>query len=60
MIRPALGAMLALLLWVMPAHAHYASTFVASPRQTYNLDHGWRTTTGDPGGEEYPDFDDPK
>lgn len=60
MIRPALIATLALLLWVAPADAHYASTFVESPRQTYNLNHAWRTTTGDPAGAEKPEFDDSK
>lgn len=40
------------------ALAHDASTVVASPRQTYNLNHGWRMTTGDLQGAEQPAFDD--
>jgi len=40
------------------ATAHDASTVVASPRSTYNLNPGWRTATGDIAGAERPDFDD--
>lgn len=43
-----------------PAAAHDASTVVASPRATYNLNPGWRTTTGDVAGAERPEFDDAK
>lgn len=42
----------------VPALGHDASTVVASPRSTYNLNPGWRTTTGDIAGAERPDFDD--
>lgn len=44
----------------VPALAHDASTVVASPRATYNLNSGWRTTTGDAAGAERPAFDDAK
>ena len=41
-----------------PALAHDASTVVASPRQTFNLNPGWRMTTGDVAGAQGPGFDD--
>ncbi|MES2441189.1 MAG: sugar-binding domain-containing protein [Pseudomonadota bacterium] len=41
-----------------PASAQDASTLVASPRRTFNLNPDWRTTTGDPAGAERPGFDD--
>lgn len=53
-------AMLGMLLSTVavPAIAHDASTEVASPRATYNLNPGWRTTTGEQAGAEQPGFDD--
>lgn len=42
------------------ALAHDASTVVASPRATYNLNPGWRMTTGDIKGAQQPGFDDAK
>ncbi|MDV3458815.1 DUF4982 domain-containing protein [Sphingomonas sp. HF-S4] len=41
-----------------PAAAHDASTKVASPRATYNLNPGWKTATGEQRGAEQPGFDD--
>lgn len=41
-----------------PAWAHDASSFVASPRQTYNLNPDWRILTADPEGAQLPTFDD--
>jgi hypothetical protein len=41
-----------------PAAAHDASTAIASPRRTFNLNPGWRMTTGDPAGAQLPGFDD--
>lgn len=41
-----------------PATAHDASSFVASPRQTFNLNHGWVQATGDSKGAEQTAFDD--
>ena len=49
---------LAPLLPALPAAAHDASTVTASPRQTYNLNPGWRMTTGDQAGAQQPGFDD--
>ena len=43
-----------------PVRAHDASTVIASPRATYNLNPGWRTATGDVAGAERPEFDDAK
>jgi len=40
------------------ATAHDASRVVASGRRTFNLNHDWRTTTGDIQGAERPDFND--
>ncbi|MBO9622932.1 MAG: DUF4982 domain-containing protein [Sphingomonas sp.] len=54
-----LGAACAVAMAV-PAMAHDASTVVASPRATYNLNPGWRTATGDVAGAEQPGFDDAK
>ena len=42
------------------AFAHDASVAVPSPRATYNLNPGWRMTTGDIAGADRPDFDDAK
>ncbi len=41
-----------------PAAAHDASSVVASPRRTFNLNPAWRTIVGDVRGAERPDFDD--
>ena len=41
-----------------PAFAHDASTVVMSGRATFNLNPGWRMTTGDPQGAERAGFDD--
>src|SRR5688500_6609477 len=41
-----------------PALAHDASSFVESPRRTYNLNPDWRMVTGDPAGAQQPGFDD--
>lgn len=41
-----------------PVVAHDASSFVESPRQTYNLNPDWRMVTGDPEGAQQPAFDD--
>ncbi|HEX8301911.1 glycoside hydrolase family 2 protein [Sphingomonas sp.] len=38
--------------------AHDASAVVASPRATYNLNPGWRMTTGEQAGAELDGFDD--
>ena len=40
------------------ALAHDASNVVPSDRQTFNLNPGWRTTTGEAVGAEQPGFDD--
>jgi len=40
------------------AFAHDASQVVPSERRTFNLNPGWRTTTGDLPGAEQPVFDD--
>ncbi|KQN19636.1 beta-galactosidase [Sphingomonas sp. Leaf33] len=42
----------------MPTSAQDASRVVASPRQSYNLNPGWRTYSGDVAGAEAPGFDD--
>ncbi|TFI57640.1 glycoside hydrolase family 2 protein [Sphingomonas parva] len=42
----------------VPALAHDASSVVASPRRTFNLNPGWRTATGERAGAEQPGFDD--
>jgi hypothetical protein len=42
----------------VPAAAHDASSRVASARRTYNLNPGWRMTTGDIPGAARGDFDD--
>ena len=42
------------------AHAHDASTVVASARATYNLNPDWRMTTGEQAGAERPGFADGK
>ncbi|AQR74859.1 sugar-binding domain-containing protein [Sphingomonas sp. LM7] len=41
-----------------PVFAHDASTAVASPRATYNLNPGWRVATGEQPGAERANFDD--
>ena len=41
-----------------PATAHDASTVVRSDRQTYNLNPGWRSVTGDQPAAQQADFDD--
>lgn len=51
-------AVAATLLPAMPAVAQDASSVVASPRRTYNLNPGWRTVAGDHAGAERPGFDD--
>ena len=51
-----LGMLLATV--AVPAIAHDASTAVVSPRATYNLNPGWRSTTGEQAGAEQPGFDD--
>jgi hypothetical protein len=40
------------------AAAHDASSFVVSPRRTYNLNHGWRMAVGEQKGAEQQAFDD--
>ncbi|MEO6078938.1 MAG: sugar-binding domain-containing protein [Steroidobacteraceae bacterium] len=40
------------------ASAHDASSFVASPRKTYNLNPDWRTVAANPEGAQLPAFDD--
>jgi len=45
-------------LMAAPAEAHDASRYVASQRQTYNLNPDWRMTTGDTPGAAEQDFDD--
>ncbi|ATY33298.1 glycoside hydrolase family 2 protein [Sphingomonas psychrotolerans] len=41
-----------------PAIAHDASTAVASPRTTWNLNPGWRMAVGEQAGAEQNDYDD--
>ncbi|WP_447726086.1 DUF4982 domain-containing protein [Sphingomonas koreensis] len=54
------GALLAMmpLAPACPVLAHDASTMVPSERRTFNLNPGWRMTTGDIQGAEQPGFDD--
>ena len=54
------GALLAMTALVPAgaALAHDASTVVPSERRTFNLNPGWRMTTGDIRGAEQPGFDD--
>src|SRR5688572_30405159 len=41
-----------------PAHSHDASRATPSERETYNLNHGWLTSTTDIVGAQHERFDD--
>ena len=51
-------ALAALAVHAGPALAHDASTFVESPRRTYNLNPDWRMVTSNPQGAQDEAFDD--
>ncbi|MEO5773049.1 MAG: sugar-binding domain-containing protein [Sphingomicrobium sp.] len=54
-----LGALaIGVLTLAAPVRAQDASNHVASPRQTFNFNHGWVQTTGDLQGGQLPAFDD--
>ncbi|MBM0104855.1 DUF4982 domain-containing protein [Steroidobacter sp. S1-65] len=52
------AACVAAALWGTPARSHDASKVVPSERATYNLNHGWRTSTGDVVGAQHEQFED--
>jgi hypothetical protein len=60
LLRSCSWAVLAAALVAAPALAHDASQYVASPRQTFNFNPGWKMTTGDIAGAQAASFDDAK
>lgn len=58
MYRTCLWSFVAAASLAVPAQAHDASRYVASARQTYNLNPEWRMTTGDVAGAQAAAFDD--